>query len=119
PNATLTCAATHVVTPGDVEAGEVHNSATTTGQPPTPPGGPTPPPLTPPPSTTDTPVEQDPSLSILKTVTSTGPYALGDTIAYSLVATNTGDVTLTNVSISDPNAVLGVCTPAQPATLAP
>ena len=114
-----TCPATHVVTAADVEAGEVHNSATTTGQPPTPPGGPTPPPLTPPPSTVDTPVEQHPSLAIVKTETSTGPYSLGDTVTYSLVATNNGDVTLTNVSISDPNAVIGTCTPAQPATLAP
>ena len=31
-----------------------------------------------------------------------GPYVLGDTISYSIVATNTGNITLTNVVVSDP-----------------
>ena len=42
-----------------------------------------------------------PALSLDKTVTSTGPYdSVGDVINYLLVATNTGNVTLHNVSIS-------------------
>jgi uncharacterized repeat protein (TIGR01451 family) len=45
----------------------------------------------------------------VKTVTSTGPYLLGSTISYSIVLTNTGNLTLHNVSISDPAAILGVC----------
>ena len=54
-----------------------------------------------------------------KSETSTGPYAVGDTITYSLVVANTGNVTLTNVTVSDPVATVGVCTPVQPAALAP
>src|SRR5699024_3398404 len=55
-----------------------------------------------------------------KTITSSGqPYAQGDTIEYELVATNTGTLTLTGVEITDPDAVITGCTPAQPATLAP
>src|SRR5512145_1050036 len=58
-------------------------------------------------------------MTVLKTETSTGPYIVGNTITYAIVATNTGNVTLNNVTIADSAAVLGVCTPAQPATLAP
>ena len=73
----------------------------------------------------DTPVNQNASLIIDKTVT--GVDAAGDTILneagdiidYQIVATNNGNTTLTNVTVSDP--LLGTldCTPTQPATLAP
>lgn len=43
----------------------------------------------------------NPSISVDKTETSTSPYGLGDTITYSYTVTNNGDVTLTNVSLSD------------------
>src|SRR5690606_35402127 len=108
----LSCSANYEVQPGDVEAGEYTNAASAAGV--APDGAPV--------SDTDavtTPVAQVPALTLVKTVTSTGPYSAGDVISYSLVATNTGDVTLTNVSISDTGATLGSCTPDQPATLAP
>ena len=60
-----------------------------------------------------------PGLSVNKVVTSAGPYSLGATITYTLTATNTGSLPLTNVTIADNNATLGVCTPVQPAALAP
>ncbi|HET8900118.1 MAG TPA: isopeptide-forming domain-containing fimbrial protein [Rhodanobacteraceae bacterium] len=67
---------------------------------------------------TDT-ITPTPSLALVKSVTSTGPYVQGSLIAYQIVATNDGNVTLSNVSIND--ALLGTlsCTPTQPATLAP
>ena len=50
-----------------------------------------------------------------------GTVSVGDTLTYQFVATNTGDQTLSNVTISDPLAGLSAlsCTPAQPSALAP
>ncbi len=51
-----------------------------------------------------------------------GTVSLGDTLTYSFVATNTGNVTLTGVTIVDgtlPGLSALICTPPQPATLAP
>src|SRR5699024_413751 len=68
----------------------------------------------------DAPLDTDVGLVLDKAVTSAGaPYGEGDTITYELIATNTGTPTLANVAISDPDAVITGCTPAQPATLAP
>ena len=69
----------------------------------------------------DVPAVQTPSLSVLKTVTSTGPYGLGAVITYSITVTNTGNQTLTGVTVTDPGigAALGTCQPSIPAALAP
>ena len=67
----------------------------------------------------------DPLLSIDKTVTgvdTAGNGALdtaGEIIGYSIVATNNGNVTLTNVTVTDPLIGTLSCAPTQPATLAP
>ncbi len=110
PNATLTCAATHVVTQADIDAGSYANTAFADSS------------ETDPVSEGETvTIAQNPALTVTKTATSTGPYNLNDTITYSIVAENTGNMTLTGVTITDPGvgAVLGTCTPTQPATLAP
>ncbi len=60
-----------------------------------------------------------PAMSVSKSESSNGPYGVGDEISYEIVVANTGNVTLTGVVASDPGATLGVCTPAQPASLAP
>ena len=44
---------------------------------------------------------------------------VGDKVNYTLTATNAGNVTLTGVTIVDPKLGALVCTPPQPATLAP
>ena len=110
PGANTTCTGVHTVTAAEVAAGNVHNSATVTGQPPTPPGGPTPPPVTSPPSTVDTATEQLPAITLVKSVTSTGPYRAGSTIAYQFDVENTGNVILTDVSVIDTLAGLGSLT---------
>ena len=50
------------------------------------------------------------SITLAKTATTTGPFHIGDTIDYTVVATNNGTVTLSGVVISDPGATLGACT---------
>lgn len=61
-----------------------------------------------------------PEIDLVKQITGGASYsAVGDTIDYSLVATNTGNVPLTGVGISDPDAPPDNCAPAPPATLAP
>ena len=45
--------------------------------------------------------------------------AAGEVIEYSITATNTGNQTLTGVTVSDPLLGTLVCTPVQPATLLP
>ena len=64
--------------------------------------------------TTTTPVAQNPALAVAKSVTSTGPYALGSTISYQFVVTNTGNTPLTNVSVND--ALVGLSTISCPST---
>src|SRR5699024_3138518 len=70
----------------------------------------------------DADVELDiqPDIELVKEITSSGePYGEGDTITYELTATNTGNVTLYGVEISDPDATITSCAPSQPAELAP
>jgi uncharacterized repeat protein (TIGR01451 family) len=65
-----------------------------------------------------------PDLSIVKTVTSVDSAgdgianAVGDIIEYQIVVTNTGNQTLTGVTVVDPLLGTLSCTPVQPATLA-
>ena len=114
PTETLTCQAEHVVTQADLDAGTPFiNTATASGEDPA--GNPVEDQ-----DSAEAPLDTDAGLMLAKTITSTGePYAQGDTITYELIATNTGTVTLAGVGISDPDATISSCTPAQPATLAP
>ena len=119
PAATLTCTASRTLTQTDVNAGTFSNTATVSGNPPT--GGPV----------TDTDGDTQtlpttPAIDLVKTgtldITATAPVDAvnaGDVINYTLTATNTGTVTLSGVTISDPLIGALTCAPAQPATLAP
>jgi uncharacterized repeat protein (TIGR01451 family) len=62
---------------------------------------------------------QNPGLSIAKDATETSYSAAGQTIHYTIVATNTGNTTLAAVTITDTLATLGTCTPANGSSLAP
>ena len=90
PKQSVTASAQYTLTEEDIAAGEVANTATTSG---TPPAGQ--------PVTDQSPAlvtlpELTPGISLEKTGVLTG-----NTIAYSFTATNTGDVRLTSVSIAD------------------
>ena len=124
--APMACTATYTVTAADVNAGNVHNSATASGTPPATPTNPTPGPITTPPSVVDTPIAQAPSISVTKQALLTtdngtaGVGNLGDVITYTVLATNTGNVTLTSVSVMDSfQGGTPVALTCAPTTLAP
>jgi len=94
PGGTCVLTGTYVVQQGDADAGQIVNTGSANGTSPTGPVGP----VT---STVTTPIAQTPNLSVLKTGP-VGTVAVGETITYTVTATNTGNVTLTNVVVSDP-----------------
>ncbi len=111
----VVCSATHVVTQADMDAGSFENVATGSGHDP---ADPTDTVSDPGNATAD--MDQQPAMTIDKTATSSGPYNAGSNITYDIVVTNTGNVTLHNVEVTESQgATLGGCTPAAPATLAP
>ena len=113
-----TCTATHIVTPTEVTARQTVNTAgfsTTTSYTPsasTPTSSNTiTTPITPP--APPAPV-YTPSLSIIKALTSAVPKKIGDIATYSIRVSNTGDIALLNVTVSDANATITSCTPSIP-----
>jgi uncharacterized repeat protein (TIGR01451 family) len=109
PGANTVCTASYSVTQADIDAGAVTNIATTSG---TPAGG------TLPPATDSETVDatQTPSLGLVKSSTDTTFAAVGDTLDYSYVVTNTGNVTVTDpVTINDDKATGPISCPALPA----
>ncbi|MBP2267959.1 putative repeat protein (TIGR01451 family) [Pseudarthrobacter sp. PvP004] len=119
PGQTVTATATYGITQEDIDAGHLANSATTTG---TPPAGP---PLATPPGTTDTPLTQAAAMEFSKSADASAvlhPSVAGDVMTYTFTAKNTGNVTLTDVSIEDPLAGLSALSyswPGAPGTLLP
>ena len=84
------------LTQADLNNGSVNDSATATGTPPTGPASPRPP------RRPRSPSPRPRRLTVVKTVTSTGPYnTVGQTITYQFVATNTGNTTLNGVAVND------------------
>ena len=98
PGESTTCTATHTVTQADWDAGEFENVAAVTG---TPPGTDTPIPEVPS-NTVVVPGMKDPSLSIVKAAAQDELPAIGETIDYTFVVTNDGNVTMDNIDVTDP-----------------
>jgi uncharacterized repeat protein (TIGR01451 family) len=114
PGATMSCTARYTTTQADLDAGMVTNTATVVGEPPT---GP---------NVTDSDqalitASHDPAITIQKTADPTEFGAAGTPITYTYRVTNTGNVTLDDVRVTDPHVGLSAvsCAPAQGATLAP
>ncbi|MCB8925923.1 MAG: DUF11 domain-containing protein [Ardenticatenaceae bacterium] len=112
---TLTCTATYTVTQADVDAGTVNNTATADSD------------QTSPDTDSETvPVPQNPALVLDKVLfgysdeDASGTLTLNDVLTYTFTTTNTGNVTLTGVTIVDPLPGLSAlsCNQSQPATLA-
>lgn len=121
PGAHLTCTATYSVTQADVDAGIVTNTATAQG---TPPG--TVIPVLAMPSTANVTAAAAPGLSVVKSATPSAPasFRAGQVITYSFLVTNTGNVTVSNVSVDDigftgSGTISPVSCPARVASLAP
>ncbi len=103
PTASETCSATYTTTQGDVDAGGITNTGTAVGKPPS---GPT---VTAADSLT-LPATQSPSIGVAKSANVASYSAPGTPIAYSYLVTNTGNVTLTSVHVTDPQPGLSSIT---------
>jgi len=90
----VTFTAAHTVTQADLDAGSYINTATASGTPPTGPA------VTDS-ATASAAAEQHPSISLVKKAEPETFGAAGDVITYTFTVTNTGNVTLTNVMVSD------------------
>ena len=104
PGASSTMTETYTVTLADLNSGQIDNTATATGTY----AGDT---YTDQASVT-VPGTQDPEIRIVKTAQETSFTAPGQTINYTLTVTNTGNVTLTNVVVTDPYAVVSCPQPS-------
>jgi len=107
PGDTITATATSTITQAQLDAGTITNTATATGR--TPQGTTT---TGTSPTATITPATPAPDISVVKTGTVRGGAAgnAGDVIGYTFTVTNTGNVTLTGMTLSDP--LDGLSTPS-------
>ena len=87
------CTATYQLTAEDALAGQVTNSATVSGTPPT---GP---PVSSPPDDGDVIIPPTPAIALEKTADPASAAAVGDTITYTFHVTNTGNLPLTDVGV--------------------
>ena len=99
PGASTTCTATYTVTQADVDNGSVTDTATASGTPPSGPAGDL--------AAVDgvsVPVPAGPAITIVKSATPAQVHAAGDVVTYRFTVTNTGNVTLTGVAVTDTQA---------------
>jgi len=95
PGASETYTQTHTITQADLDAGSVVNTVSVSG---TDPGED---PVNDEDSETVT-AEQSPGLNVTKTASPATYSAVGDVITYTIVVANTGNVTLSDVAVTDP-----------------
>ena len=93
------CTARHVVTQADVDAGSVTNTATVTADGVGPVSS----------NTVIVPANQLASMTIAKATSATSFASVGQIIPFTFTVTNTGNVTLINVVVNDPNATTPSC----------
>jgi uncharacterized repeat protein (TIGR01451 family) len=96
PNQSTSCQASYTVTQADVDAGEpLKNVAKAAG---TPPVGPE---TASPPDDATVTLSQTPAITVEKNADLSEITAAGQTVAYSFLVRNTGNVTLTDVAVND------------------
>lgn len=104
PQEQITCTGVHTVTLPEVQSGRFTNEATAFSD-------------QTPPSKDDETITfgSDPGLKIVKSVVTRWPYHPGQKIDYHITVTNTGDVQLTDILVTDPLLDDLTCIPANPA----
>nr|BFE51478.1 hypothetical protein GCM10017745_49050 [Saccharothrix mutabilis subsp. capreolus] len=107
PGATATCTATYTLTQADVDTGSITNTATATGNPPVGPA------VTSPPSSAEVTAPPNPSSNLVKSADPATIGSAGQLVTYSFVVTNTGNVTLTDVTVTE-TSFTGTGTPPTP-----
>ncbi|MFJ9317740.1 hypothetical protein ACIRN4_26355 [Pimelobacter simplex] len=96
PGEQITCTATYAVTQADLDRGDrIDNTATAAG---TPPSGD---PVRSAPADASVEVAQSPDISLVKSVEPADRLVVGETLTYSFVVTNTGNLTLTDVAVRE------------------
>ena len=103
PGISTICTGTHTITQAEIDAGTVDNSATVTG---TAPGGGTIPSL---PDTTSTSIAANPSVTIAKSALTATYSGIGEVIDFEYLVTNTGNVTINSLSVSDDRIAVVTC----------
>jgi uncharacterized repeat protein (TIGR01451 family) len=110
PGATINCTATHTISQADLDAGHFANTACVDDGD----GG-----AQQACATKDVPGTPNPHLAITKTASPASYSTVGQVITYTIVATNDGNVTLHNVTVTDPSVSGLDCSPANGSSLAP
>ena len=95
PGVSETCTATYTTTQADLDAGAIHNTGTATGSPPS--GA-----AQTAQSSVTIPATQTPIITLVKSASVPRFSAVGTVITYSYLVTNTGNVTLDPVTVTDP-----------------
>jgi uncharacterized repeat protein (TIGR01451 family) len=108
PGASVTCTATYTVTQADIDHGSVADTATATGTPPTGPA------VTSPDVSLTATAPREPAMSVVKSTTTKTVSRAGQQVPYSFLVTDTGNVTLHDVTVTDT-----VAAPSDPANLSP
>ncbi|MEV7122126.1 DUF7507 domain-containing protein, partial [Kitasatospora griseola] len=103
PGQSTLCHGSYVITPEDVQAGHVTNTAHATGL------DPQDQPVQSPPGEATVPVAGIAELSIQKTADSGGPFHLGDTVDYTYTVTNTGTAAVHNLTVTDDHVASVTC----------
>ncbi|MFI9787031.1 hypothetical protein ACIHEI_26520 [Kitasatospora sp. NPDC051984] len=103
PGESALCHGSYVITAADVAAGHVTNTAHANG---TDPEGL---PVQSPPGEATVPVAGIAELTIEKTADATGPFHVGDTVAYTYTVTNTGTAAVHSLSVADDHVAVVTC----------
>ncbi|MFJ5926979.1 LPXTG cell wall anchor domain-containing protein [Kitasatospora sp. NPDC092948] len=103
PGNSVLCHGSYVVTPADVTAGHVTNTAHADGN------DPDGQPVQSPPAEATVSVAGIAELALQKAADSAGPFHVGDTVSYTYTVTNTGTAVVSNLSVADDHVASVTC----------